>query len=114
MYVTIIVIIHISFQLCFAFIRVAPYQIALHDGRLIFAPQDNDQVIRLRPPAAPGAPSSPEINFGAFHFFRSPLLLSMFYKLLSLSAADYENDDEEGDEDYEDQDEDGAGEGAQK
>lgn len=40
--------------------RVAPYQIALHDGRLIFAPQDTDQVIRLRPPAAPDAPSSPE------------------------------------------------------
>lgn len=30
-----------------------PYQIALHDGRLIFAPQDTDQVIRLRPPPAP-------------------------------------------------------------
>lgn len=39
---------------------VVPYQIALHDGRLIFAPQDTDQVIRLRPPAAPDAPSSPE------------------------------------------------------
>jgi len=39
---------------------VAPYQIALHDGRLIFAPQDTDRVIRLRPPAAPDAPSSPE------------------------------------------------------
>jgi hypothetical protein len=40
--------------------RVVPYQIALHDGRLIFAPQDTDQVIRLRPPPAPDAPSSPE------------------------------------------------------
>jgi hypothetical protein len=39
---------------------VVPYQIALHDGRLIFAPQDSDQVIRLRPPPAPDAPSSPE------------------------------------------------------
>jgi len=39
---------------------IAPYQIALHDGRLIFAPQDTDNVIRLRPPAAPDAPSSPE------------------------------------------------------
>ncbi len=39
---------------------VAPYQIALHDGRLIFAPQDSDQVIRLRPTPAPDAPSSPE------------------------------------------------------
>jgi hypothetical protein len=38
----------------------APYQIALQDGRLIFAPQDTDMVIRLRPPAAPDAPSSPE------------------------------------------------------
>ncbi len=41
-------------------VRVVPYQIALHDGRLIFAPQDSDQVIRLRPPPAPDAPSSPE------------------------------------------------------
>jgi hypothetical protein len=39
---------------------LAPYQIALHDGRLIFAPQDNDNVIRLRPPPADDAPSSPE------------------------------------------------------
>lgn len=39
---------------------IAPYQIALHDGRLIFAPQDTDRVIRLRPPPAPDAPSSPE------------------------------------------------------
>ena len=42
---------------------IAPYQIALHDGRLIFAPQDTDKVIRLRPPPAPDAPSSPEYNF---------------------------------------------------
>lgn len=40
--------------------RFAPYQIALHDGRLIFAPQDVDSVIRLRPPPADDAPSSPE------------------------------------------------------
>ena len=64
---------------------VAPYQILLHDGRLIFAPQDTDQVIRLRPPAAPDAPSSPEINY-----------------------ADYEDDlideDDENMEDYEDED----------
>ena len=38
----------------------APYQIALHDGRLIFAPQDADNIIRLRPPPAEDAPSSPE------------------------------------------------------
>ena len=38
---------------------MAPYQIALHDGRLIFAPQDSDLVIRERPPPAPDAPSSP-------------------------------------------------------
>jgi hypothetical protein len=44
---------------------VAPYQIALHDGRLIFAPQDIDEVIRLRPPAAPDAPSSPEFDMAA-------------------------------------------------
>lgn len=43
---------------------VAPYQIALHDGRLIFAPQDVDEVIRLRPPPADDAPSSPELHFG--------------------------------------------------
>jgi hypothetical protein len=43
-------------------VRVAPYQIALHDGRLIFAPQDSDNVIRLRPPPEPDAPSSPEIQ----------------------------------------------------
>eukprot|EP00601_Ochromonadales_sp_CCMP2298_P030933 CAMPEP_0173335084 /NCGR_PEP_ID=MMETSP1144-20121109/5782_1 /TAXON_ID=483371 /ORGANISM="non described non described, Strain CCMP2298" /LENGTH=230 /DNA_ID=CAMNT_0014280181 /DNA_START=169 /DNA_END=861 /DNA_ORIENTATION=+ len=49
---------------------VAPYQIALHDGRLIFAPQDTDQVIRLRPPAAPDAPSP------------APLLLSLPAPLL--------------------------------
>jgi len=39
---------------------VAPYQIALQDGRLIFAPQDTDKVIKLRPPPAPDAPSSPD------------------------------------------------------
>lgn len=39
---------------------IAPYQVALHDGRLIFAPQDVDHVIRLRPAAAPDAPSSPD------------------------------------------------------
>lgn len=38
----------------------APYQIFLHDGRLIFAPQDIDTLIRLRPSPAPDAPSSPE------------------------------------------------------
>ena len=43
--------------------RIAPYQILLHDGRLIFAPQDTDSVIRLRPPPAPDAPSSPDINY---------------------------------------------------
>jgi hypothetical protein len=44
---------------------VAPYQIALHDGRLIFAPQDIDDVIRLRPPAAEDAPSSPVFDIEA-------------------------------------------------
>ena len=29
---------------------LAPYQVMLHDGRLIFAPQDTDNVIKLRPP----------------------------------------------------------------
>ncbi len=43
-------------------IRVAPYQILLHDGRLIYAPQDSDQVIRLREPAKPGDPPSPEFK----------------------------------------------------
>jgi hypothetical protein len=41
---------------------VAPYQIALHDGRLIFAPADNDNVIRRRAPAAEGDPPSPEFH----------------------------------------------------
>eukprot|EP00596_Hydrurales_sp_CCMP1899_P004228 CAMPEP_0119046092 /NCGR_PEP_ID=MMETSP1177-20130426/44335_1 /TAXON_ID=2985 /ORGANISM="Ochromonas sp, Strain CCMP1899" /LENGTH=252 /DNA_ID=CAMNT_0007018753 /DNA_START=101 /DNA_END=859 /DNA_ORIENTATION=- len=40
----------------------APYQIALHDGRLIFAPSDEDGVIRLRSPAVEGAPDSPEFQ----------------------------------------------------
>ncbi len=60
---------------------VAPYQVALHDGRLIFAPQDTDQVIRLRPPAAPDAPSSPEYEFD--------------------ENADYEDGEEEEDGDME-------------
>ena len=42
---------------------VAPYQVALHDGRLIFAPQDVNEVIRLRPPAAEDAPSSPPVSY---------------------------------------------------
>jgi len=41
---------------------VAPYQIALHDGRLIFAPADNDNVIRKRAPAKEGDPPSPEFH----------------------------------------------------
>lgn len=45
---------------------MAPYQILLHDGRLIFAPQDSDQVIRLREPPAADAPSSPEINYSKY------------------------------------------------
>lgn len=67
---------------------VAPYQIALHDGRLIFAPQDTDQVIRLRPPPAPDAPSSPEINYADYDD----------------EFLDGEDDMEEGDEDNEDDD----------
>eukprot|EP00595_Chromulina_sp_UTEXLB2642_P001803 CAMPEP_0196764712 /NCGR_PEP_ID=MMETSP1095-20130614/6696_1 /TAXON_ID=96789 ORGANISM="Chromulina nebulosa, Strain UTEXLB2642" /NCGR_SAMPLE_ID=MMETSP1095 /ASSEMBLY_ACC=CAM_ASM_000446 /LENGTH=203 /DNA_ID=CAMNT_0042120959 /DNA_START=319 /DNA_END=930 /DNA_ORIENTATION=+ len=42
---------------------VAPYQIQLHDGRLIYAPADVDQVIRLRPPAQPNDPPSPEVQY---------------------------------------------------
>jgi len=41
---------------------MAPYQIALHDGRLIFAPQDVDAVIRRRPTPPPDAPESPPID----------------------------------------------------
>ena len=40
--------------------RVAPYQILLHDGRLIYAPQDVEQVIRLRAPHKDTDPASPE------------------------------------------------------
>ena len=61
----------------------APYQIALHDGRLIFAPQDSDNVIRLRPPPAEDAPSSPEFV---------------------LNEDDFEGDDaDEGDEDFDEE-----------
>lgn len=61
----------------------APYQIALHDGRLIFAPQDSDNVIRLRPPPAEDAPSSPEFV---------------------LNEDDFEgNDADEGDEDFDEE-----------
>ncbi len=42
---------------------VAPYQIQLHDGRLIYAPQDVDQLIRLRAPANPNDPPSPEVIY---------------------------------------------------
>lgn len=41
---------------------MAPYQIALNDGRLIFAPQDTDNVIRARE-HNPEDPPSPEIPF---------------------------------------------------
>ncbi len=44
---------------------VAPYQIQLHDGRLIYAPQDVDQLIRLRAPAGPNDPPSPEVIYPA-------------------------------------------------
>jgi hypothetical protein len=44
---------------------MAPYQVALHDGRLIFAPQDTDTVIRSRPMPADDAPSSPDHS----HYF---------------------------------------------
>jgi hypothetical protein len=39
----------------------APYQIWLHDGRLIFAPQDTDAVIRLRAPNDSECPPSPPL-----------------------------------------------------
>ena len=39
--------------------QVAPYQIWLHDGRLIFAPADTDQLIRERPPPDEDSPPSP-------------------------------------------------------
>jgi len=41
---------------------IAPYQIALHDGRLIFAPKDLDEIIRKRPDPASDAPSSPDLS----------------------------------------------------
>ena len=37
----------------------APYQIWLHDGRLIYAPQDIDELIKLRPPQPRDSPSPP-------------------------------------------------------
>ena len=69
---------------------IAPYQIALHDGRLIFAPQDTDNVIRLRGPAAPDAPSSPD--------------LSRYYNYAGPDDDDDEMVDEE-DEEYEEYEE---------
>ena len=66
---------------------LAPYQVALHDGRLIFAPQDSDLVIRSRPPPAPDAPSSPELP--------SSLLDNM--------GDDEEDYDEEEEEDYDEE-----------
>jgi hypothetical protein len=42
---------------------IAPYQIALQDGRLIYAPQDIDQVIRKRPPPQPTDPPSPDYPY---------------------------------------------------
>ena len=50
---------------CMYICRVAPYQILLHDKRLIYAPQDTDQVIRLRSPAKPGDPPSPSFELPA-------------------------------------------------
>lgn len=45
---------------------MAPYQVMLHDGRLIFAPQDTDNVIKLRPPrladGSDNSPPSPDMN----------------------------------------------------
>ena len=43
--------------------RMAPYQVMLNDGRLIFAPQDTDNVIKLRPPRAEDdlSPPSPDL-----------------------------------------------------
>lgn len=38
-----------------------PYQIWLHDGRLIFAPQDTDEVIRLRDAPEADSPPSPPL-----------------------------------------------------
>jgi hypothetical protein len=70
---------------------VVPYQIALHDGRLIFAPQDTDQLIRLRPPPAPDAPSSPE------------------YVPEQYDDQDYDEEDDEGE--YMDEDEAGYHQG---
>lgn len=64
---------------------MAPYQVMLHDGRLIFAPQDTDNVIKLRPPRMPDdtSPPSPDIA-----------------ELLEKAANDYDDaeDEEEGEE----------------
>eukprot|EP01006_Ploeotia_vitrea_P068044 TRINITY_DN99634_c0_g1_i1.p1 TRINITY_DN99634_c0_g1~~TRINITY_DN99634_c0_g1_i1.p1 ORF type:complete len:214 (+),score=5.88 TRINITY_DN99634_c0_g1_i1:26-667(+) len=59
---------------------MAPYQVMLHDGRLIFAPQDTDNVIKLRPPRAEDddSPPSPSIE-----------------ELLMKQEVDYEDDEDE-------------------
>lgn len=63
---------------------VAPYQIALHDGRVIFAPADVDNVIRLREAPLDTEPASPD--------------LSNFYDYTGNTG----NDADEGDEDEDD------------
>jgi len=45
---------------------VAPYQVMLHTGELIYVPEDCDEYIQLRPDPADDAPSSPPICYDYF------------------------------------------------
>jgi len=65
--------------------RTVPYQVWLHTGDLILAPQDTDEVIRLRPAPDPDSPPSPPVPD-------------------TLSLANYNGDDEDEDEDEDDYD----------
>jgi hypothetical protein len=66
---------------------MAPYQVMLHDGRLIFAPQDTDNVIKLRPPRLADDPSPPSPD------------MDELWARQEADDGEYDDDDEEGDGD---------------
>lgn len=73
---------------------MAPYQVMLHDGRLIFAPQDTDNVIKLRPPRLADDPTP-----------LSPDMRDLWAQQEAMEDGDY--DDEGGDEGQEDEGQEG-------
>lgn len=68
----------------------APYQVILNDGRLIFAPQDTDNVIKARPDRVEGddAPPSPDMQ----------QLMAAAMAGMEEEGDDEEEDEEEGEE----------------